>query len=772
MAEMILRATGSKLKIISEIHVTSTQAQYDTCLFEFDEAWDGYGLRTAVFYSNPNNIKAMLLDTQNRCYIPWDSFSHSRYLYIGAYGSNGNSYLPTQFVEVMYQPGANIDDHLYPPTPGIYEQIAAGLSQIHASINTKASQASVDAALIQLSNKADISTVNGVSAQVEGLIDTKADKAEVDALADQVDGLASGSPKGVYATLASLQTDKPTGDTGIYIVSADGNWYYWDGSAWTSGGVYQSTGIPDGSVTPKKTSFLKAGRNLFNQATVIQDANLTLAGNTQALAGYNVSDWIPVTAGMLYSTTPVRRYCLYDTGKAFLSFQDAPGYTAQSINPAQTGYLRVSVKTADLGRTMVQEGALTEYEPFGVAYMEDIIVTEENLDASTQQLLDPLKPTLWASKNLNTYKIKFRYSSTENMVIEFAPLGVNAIIHPLRIYRETAERLTGDMDTPVLWYTLSTDWISPYNGIIASEGTLTDFTGTVGGNHGTDGGAGFATARNLSSAMYVDDVEVSDGALVSGKKVVLRVDNYISASNKVNPDTGEKADSLWEKVIYTMTQISGGGLSMETMVYLTAREPITIMGYVGFQMTTNMMVGNVYFNDSANKYTPDGVQHNSLALPFAGERFVYSNATDVIAVYTNRGVGLGKLSNIGSRPVHFISPNNKIYSHLVASTNPLTLAGSDTAVYSGGYTFMPPLACSGAERAYIIRENGETHYCVDFLASYARSYLELPQACMGRQIEIISKTESVTCDDIVGPRGLKIRATGWGSIRVRIKGAS
>lgn len=135
MAEMILKATGSKLQIISAIHVTSTQAQYDTCLFEFDEAWDGYGVRTAVFYSNPNNIKAMLLDGDNKCYIPWDAFSASRYLYIGVYGSNGESYLPTQFVEVMYQPGANVDDHLYPPTPGIYEQIISQLNETNTSLN-------------------------------------------------------------------------------------------------------------------------------------------------------------------------------------------------------------------------------------------------------------------------------------------------------------------------------------------------------------------------------------------------------------------------------------------------------------------------------------------------------------------------------------------------------------------------------------------------------------------------------------------------------------
>lgn len=57
----------------------------------------------------------------------------------------------------------------------------------------------------------------------------------------ELQAVASGSPKGAYASLTELQSAFPTGDTGIYIVSADGNWYYWNGSAWTVGGQYLTT---------------------------------------------------------------------------------------------------------------------------------------------------------------------------------------------------------------------------------------------------------------------------------------------------------------------------------------------------------------------------------------------------------------------------------------------------------------------------------------------------------------------------------------------------
>ena len=67
---------------------------------------------------------------------------------------------------------------------------------------------------------------------------TKADKTYVNTITQS---LASGSPKGVYPTLAALQAAFPAGNANIYVVSADGKWYYWSGSTWVIGGVYQNT---------------------------------------------------------------------------------------------------------------------------------------------------------------------------------------------------------------------------------------------------------------------------------------------------------------------------------------------------------------------------------------------------------------------------------------------------------------------------------------------------------------------------------------------------
>ena len=67
--------------------------------------------------------------------------------------------------------------------------------------------------------------------------------AKITNLQRQVNGLASGSPIPVSSTSQMTNTSK------IYVLTTDGNWYYYNGSAWVSGGTYQSTGIGDGEVT-------------------------------------------------------------------------------------------------------------------------------------------------------------------------------------------------------------------------------------------------------------------------------------------------------------------------------------------------------------------------------------------------------------------------------------------------------------------------------------------------------------------------------------------
>jgi predicted MPP superfamily phosphohydrolase len=109
-----------------------------------------------------------------------------------------------------------------------------------------------------IDNKVDKVTGKGLSTNdydnnEKATLAGKADKSYVDT---QIASVADGSPKGVYASLAALQSAYPSGTTGIYVTSDNGHWYFWSGSTWTDGGIYQSAGIADGSVTTAKRTHL------------------------------------------------------------------------------------------------------------------------------------------------------------------------------------------------------------------------------------------------------------------------------------------------------------------------------------------------------------------------------------------------------------------------------------------------------------------------------------------------------------------------------------
>ena len=87
--------------------------------------------------------------------------------------------------------------------------------------------------LDELSNNVDTNTTN-----ISNEITTRANS--VASLQSQIRGLASGSPKGTYATVAALTSANP--DTGVYIVTANGHIYSWvkNGSSAIDLGVYQA----------------------------------------------------------------------------------------------------------------------------------------------------------------------------------------------------------------------------------------------------------------------------------------------------------------------------------------------------------------------------------------------------------------------------------------------------------------------------------------------------------------------------------------------------
>ncbi|RJE88636.1 SGNH/GDSL hydrolase family protein [Paenibacillus sp. 1011MAR3C5] len=243
-----------------------------------------------------------------------------------------------------------------------YKNLKVRLDTEHTQLkNNKADRSEVNALATEKANQIDLNATNVVVAQ-------KADQTYVD---EQIANIGDGSPKETFATFAELQTTYPTGAIGVYLVAQNGHWYYWNGTAWTDGGEYQSDGLADKSVTPKKLSFLpvvgKVGRNLFNKDDVVLDRYINwAAGDERANTAYVASVYIPVDSNTTYNLNHSEQLAWYAADRSFVSGVNKSGNGSITItSPATARFIRISVLKANLNIVQLEKGSIaTAYESY------------------------------------------------------------------------------------------------------------------------------------------------------------------------------------------------------------------------------------------------------------------------------------------------------------------------------------------------------------------------------------------------------------------------
>ncbi|WLT35552.1 SGNH/GDSL hydrolase family protein [Lactiplantibacillus plantarum] len=168
--------------------------------------------------------------------------------------------------------------------------------------------------------KGDTGTVNNA-----GLISAPA----FQSLQAQIDNTASillnGAPKAVSQVSSMTDRTKNYVYIGTESGYTPGNWYYWSGTAWTSGGTYQSVGIGDKTVTtpkladssviPLKTNFISKNSKNINLFDKNSEDNwfgkvVNQGGGIQGLSGWNYSHSIPCKPGdtFIVGTTSEKSY--------------------------------------------------------------------------------------------------------------------------------------------------------------------------------------------------------------------------------------------------------------------------------------------------------------------------------------------------------------------------------------------------------------------------------------------------------------------------------
>ncbi|WP_160678769.1 BppU family phage baseplate upper protein [Clostridium sp. C8-1-8] len=234
---------------------------------------------------------------------------------------------------------------------------------------------------------------------------------------NQIQSLASGSPANVFLTLTALQSDAnantTSGKTKTYVISADGGWYYWNGSTWTRGGTYQSTGIAFNSVNEAMTTFINSYYNMYNDSS-ITTGYYSLSGSAiiSNSGGSNLSKHaaIHLKANTTYSISrQTSGYCYLGDASmnwiSTLSFSTSGG----SFTTTQECYLYFTVNTSLSHSTiMIVEGSLpSTFQSYGVVYKRDI---SNLLNYVTQTQLSNYQPNDGSITEAKTSFVKTYYN--------------------------------------------------------------------------------------------------------------------------------------------------------------------------------------------------------------------------------------------------------------------------------------------------------------------------------------------------------------------------
>lgn len=237
----------------------------------------------------------------------------------------------------------------------------------------------------------------------------------VDEINTKVESATSGSPLVASSTSDMTDTDR------VYVNTTDGYWYYYNGTAWTQGGVYQasedSTTLTDVSNTLDDIVLKYHGDNFLNENTMStgqlqSDGTISTGG---AYDQYRTSDFIPVglntnftllcfAVGNPNSYIPrTKRWLLYDENKNIIadSFgtDNANKTTIDTTNASYFKYCYLATASTNAVSMVVQGNQAMYYKP----YTEYYVSTTQIIDNNQYKSINEFKNEL-VSKNISHNK--------------------------------------------------------------------------------------------------------------------------------------------------------------------------------------------------------------------------------------------------------------------------------------------------------------------------------------------------------------------------------
>ena len=223
----------------------------------------------------------------------------------------------------------------------------------------------------------------------------------VDQLRSEVESIASGTPTPVNSVSEMTDTTK------VYLLLTDGYIYYYDGTDWVQGWVYQSTvnqeveqakvdylGTPHNTLKESiDNSFIGINNvndlyiekvrtnNLFNKNDITLNTAINSTGGLTTNYDYVTTGYIPVTPGTTICQSRVGNKAFYNVNKELVLFAnyEQPQY---QVVPENAAYFRFSVNYNDIASFRIGLG--DDYNKIVIPYYESFILKNTNIRLSEE----------------------------------------------------------------------------------------------------------------------------------------------------------------------------------------------------------------------------------------------------------------------------------------------------------------------------------------------------------------------------------------------------
>ena len=137
MSQIEIRCVDQTAMFTNLPEIFSGDVNIDTVKFTFDDSWNGYTTKTAVFYNNPKDVYPQILDVNDVAVIPSQVMTKQCKLSIGVFGTNANGDVKTSKI-LTYNVGKgalNSDLESTPATPDFWTQLLTRQINFENNIN-------------------------------------------------------------------------------------------------------------------------------------------------------------------------------------------------------------------------------------------------------------------------------------------------------------------------------------------------------------------------------------------------------------------------------------------------------------------------------------------------------------------------------------------------------------------------------------------------------------------------------------------------------------